>query len=51
MKGHRVAEWIQKQTHIYAIYSGLTSDLRHTQTEERGWKKKSKEKKKIPGDK
>ena len=26
-KRHRLAEWIQKQDHIYAVYKRLTSDL------------------------
>ena len=26
-KRHRLAEWIQKQTHIYAVYKRPTSDL------------------------
>ena len=34
----RMAEWIQKQTHIYAVNKRLTSDLK-TQTESEGWKK------------
>ena len=27
-KGHRLAEWIQKQDHIYAVYKKPTSDLK-----------------------
>ena len=26
-KRHRLAEWIQKKTHIYAVYKRPTSDL------------------------
>ena len=26
-KRHRLAEWVQKQTHIYAVYKRPTSDL------------------------
>ena len=30
-KRHRLAEWIQNKTHIYAVYKKLTSDLKtHT---------------------
>ena len=27
-KRHRLAEWIQKQDHIYAVYKKATSDLK-----------------------
>ena len=27
-KGHRLAEWTQKQDHIYAIYKKTTLDLK-----------------------
>ena len=27
-KRHRLAEWIQNKTHIYAVYKKLTSDLK-----------------------
>lgn len=27
MEKHRLLEWIQKQTHIYAVYKRTTSDL------------------------
>ena len=27
-KRHRLAEWIQKSTHIYAVYKKPTSDLK-----------------------
>jgi len=27
-KRHRLAEWIQKQDHIYAVYKKPTSDLK-----------------------
>ena len=36
----RMAEWIQKQTHIYAVNKRLTSDLK-TQTESEGGKRYS----------
>ena len=39
-KGHRLAEWIQKQDHIYAVYKRPTSDLgTHTDWKWGGWKK------------
>ena len=34
-KRHRLTEWIQNKTHIYAVYKKLTSDLK-TQTESQG---------------
>ena len=27
-KRHRLAEWIKKKTHIYAVYKEITSDLK-----------------------
>ena len=31
IKKHRVAEWIKNKTHLYAVYKGLTLDIRtHT---------------------
>ena len=27
-KRHRLTEWIQNKTHIYAVYKKLTSDLK-----------------------
>ena len=35
----RLTEWIQKQTHIYAIYKRPTSDLEHIHTESEGTEK------------
>ena len=48
-KKNRLAEWIQKKAHIYAINKRPTSDLGHIQTESDGMendiscKQKSKE--------
>ena len=37
-KRHRLAEWIQKKTHIYAVYKKPTSDLKTHKLKVRGWK-------------
>ena len=38
-KRHRLAEWIQNKTHIYAVYKKPTSDLKtHNRLKVRGWK-------------
>ena len=37
-KRHRLAEWIQKGTHIYAVYKKPTSDLKTYRLKVRGWK-------------
>ena len=40
-KRRRLAEWIQKQTHVYAVDKRPTSDLgKHIRLKVRGWKKK-----------
>ena len=37
-KRHRLAEWIQKKTHIYAVYKKPTSDLKTHKLKVRGCK-------------
>ena len=37
-KRHRLAEWIQNKTHIYAVYKKPTSDLDTCRLKVRGWK-------------
>ena len=37
-KRHRLAEWIQNKTHIYAVYKKHTSDLKTHRLKVRGWK-------------
>ena len=37
-KRHRLAEWIQNKTHIYAVYKKPTSDLKTHRLKLRGWK-------------
>ena len=38
-KRHRLAEWLQNKTHIYAVYKKLNSDLKiHIDWKVRGWK-------------
>ena len=39
IKRHRLAEWMQNKTRIYAVYKKLTSDLKTHTLKVRGWKK------------